>query len=268
MSIASDIAALKGVQEERKKLRILILDIETRPSLALVWKLWKENIPLDRLLMSGSVMCVACQWYDEEEVLCYSELYHGHDEMIRQVWNKMFEADIVIHYNGDAFDLKHLNTEFVKLGLTPPSPARSIDLLTHIRRVFKFTSNKLDFVSKELGVGAKVKHIGFQLWLDCMFEEDPVKKQAAWDMMIEYCKGDVTVTKNLYTYIRPWIRNHPPVSATEYDGEIVCPRCASTDLVEGDPVYTNNFMYPTMVCTCGGWVKLSQGVRVANVRTI
>ena len=45
----------------------------------------------------------------------------------------------------------------------------------------RFDSNKLDYVSKYLGIGEKVRHEGHELWVKCM-----EKDNAAWKRMKEY----------------------------------------------------------------------------------
>jgi hypothetical protein len=63
--------------------KILTLDIETSPSMAYVWKLWKENIPLARLVDTGEVMCFSAKWYGVDEPMFYSKFHNGEQEMVQ-----------------------------------------------------------------------------------------------------------------------------------------------------------------------------------------
>ena len=81
----------------------------------------------------------------------------------RAAHDLLSEADVVVHYNGDKFDLPHLNREFVESGLGPPAPYASIDLLKTVKRKFRFPSNKLDYVVQKLRLGAKVSTGGYDL---------------------------------------------------------------------------------------------------------
>jgi uncharacterized protein YprB with RNaseH-like and TPR domain len=164
-----------------KTLKILTLDIETSPSLAYVWRLFKENIPLQRLVDTGEVICVAAKWYGEDEVKFFSVHHDGKQEMLNAIYNLLSEADAVVTYNGKKFDIPHLNREFILAGMTPPSPYAQIDLYWTARQKFNFVSNKLDNIAKELGLGGKFVHAGFQLWIDCM-NGDP----EAWEEMKTY----------------------------------------------------------------------------------
>jgi hypothetical protein len=90
-----------------------------------------------------------------------------------------------------------------------------------VRSQFKFPSNKLDYVAQKLGVGAKVQHSGFQLWLDCM-----AGIPKAWKMMKEYQIQDVNLLLDLYDILLPWIKNHPHVGVSQ-DKPKGCRNCGS-----------------------------------------
>ena len=58
------------------------------------------------------------------------------------------EADVIITQNGDAFDVKKLNARAIINKLPPIKPVRSIDILKEGRKIFKFTSHKLEYYSR------------------------------------------------------------------------------------------------------------------------
>ena len=198
--------------------KLLVLDIETSPNLGYVWRLFDQNLGLNQVKEWSQVLCFAAKWYGKRKVHFHSQHHDGHDEMILRAWELLDECDAVIHFNGKAFDVKHLNREFILAGLGPPAPFIDIDLLSTARTRFKFASNKLDHISQQLGVGSKVKHEGFELWLGCI-AGDP----QAWKKMKRYNVGDITITEAVYEKMRPWIRNHPNVGLwTGHDNCRVC----------------------------------------------
>jgi hypothetical protein len=81
----------------------------------------------------------------------------------------------------------------------PPSPVKDLDLMSITKANFLFPSNKLDYVAQKLGVGAKVKHSGFKLWLRCMEGDDK-----AWKEMKTYQIQDVNLLAELYDVLLPW----------------------------------------------------------------
>ncbi len=252
-----------------KSPKILVLDIETSPNLAYVWRLFKENVSLAQLRETGQVISFAAKWHGTKRVEFDSvfdfstEEMTGGDSMVNHAWELMNEADMIVHYNGTSFDIPHLNREFLLRGLTPPSPHKNIDLLTTMRKRFRFVSNKLDHVAQQMGVGAKVSHTGFDLWRRCM-EGDP----AAWRMMRTYNKGDVVITDKVYTKALPWIVSHPHMGLYSADPETpVCGKCNSTDLVRQGHAFTSVGKFQRFRCNgCGGWSRGKNRVDGVTIR--
>jgi hypothetical protein len=226
--------------------RLLTLDIETRPNLAHVWALWDQNVGLSQIVEVGSVICFAAKWHGDRKVMFASDHHDGHEAMVRRAHELMSEADGIIGWNSAGFDVKHLKREFVLAGLGPPAPHVDIDLLRTARRQFKFASNKLEHVARQLGVGGKVKHDGFELWVKCM-ADDP----KAWALMKKYCVGDVVLTEQVYDRLLPWIQGHPHPGL--FGGpKAGCPNCGSMALQMRGPYVTQACRYQRFQCQdCG-----------------
>mgnify|MGYP003154178609 CR=1 FL=1 len=244
--------------------KALILDIETVPHTAKVWGLWNETIPLARLLEAGEVICFAAKWLDDphSKTMFFSNHHDGHEVMVQAAWDLVNEADAVIHYNGKNFDMKHLHREFLLAGLTPPAPHRDIDLLQVARATFKFASNRLDHVAQELGVGAKVKHAGYEVWEGCI-ADDP----KSWAEMKKYNIGDIKVTEGVYHAIKPWIRTHPHVGS--YTGDLhSCRVCGSKDLQRRGFARTSVSVFQRYRCKdCGAWSRAAHRMPDMTVQT-
>jgi uncharacterized protein YprB with RNaseH-like and TPR domain len=123
-------------------MKILLLDIETAPNLGYIWKMFKENIPLDRLIESGYILCWSAKWLGEKEVFFESLQGKSSKAMLRPLYKMLNEADAVIHYYGKKFDIPTINNEIVDAGWAPPSPYKQIDLYDTVAQQFKFPSNK------------------------------------------------------------------------------------------------------------------------------
>ncbi len=229
-------------------MKLLFLDIETAPNLAYVWKLFPDYIAPDQLVNTGYIICWSAQFLGEKQVYSAS-VVDGEEHMIRQIHQLLDEADGVVTYNGNKFDIPTLNKEFVELGLTPPAPYKSIDLYRVVKKNFKFASNKLDFVCQQLGLGTKVKHRGMELWKDCM-----AGKESAIVEMLQYNKQDVILLKRLYEVLIPWIKSGPNHSVIS--GELVCPSCGKAHYHRRGYAYTNAGVYTRYHCqTCGAWFR-------------
>jgi DNA polymerase elongation subunit (family B) len=246
-------------------MRILTIDIETRPHATWTWGLFGQYISIGQIEEPGHVICFAAKWLDSPKVIFYSDFHDSHEVMVQAAWDLINEADAVITYNGRSFDVPHLNREFILAGLTPPSPHKDIDLYLVARKAFKFASNKLDWVAQCLGLGGKVQHAGFQLWIDCM-NDDP----KAWRQMKKYNIGDILLTEKLYFKLLPWIPSHPAVGLYDADGAAVsCPNCGSDKLEKRGFAYTTVSTFQRFVCKkCGKWSRATKRLDSVETRNI
>lgn len=235
-------------------MKILFLDLETSPNIATVWGLWQQNIAINQLLNTSNVLCWAAAWYGEDEVIFDSVFQSKPKSMIKAIHKLLDEADVVVHYNGARFDIPVLNREFLMHGLPPPAPYQQVDLLKVARNRFRFTSNKLDFVAKQLGIEGKMKHRGHELWLKCM-NRDP----EAWAEMEEYNIQDVAILEEVYEAFKPWIHNHPNRSV--YDGKEKCTTCGSSHYQHRGTAKTHAGIYQRFQCKdCGSWFRSTKNL--------
>ncbi len=244
-------------------MKILTIDIENRPNLGYVWSLWDQSLGLSQIVEVAETISFAAKWHGKKEVEFYSTYHHGKEEMLAQAHRLLSEADVVVGYNSKGFDMKHLNREFVLAGMEPPAPYAQVDLMLVVKRTFKFTSNKLDFVSQQLNLGAKTAHTGFQLWVDCM-----AGKEKAWSLMRKYNKQDVVITEKLYDKLLPWIPNHPTVGLYD-DIEDSCPNCGSTNLRREGKAYTSVSVFQRYQCMdCSKWLRGGKRLNGADIRSM
>lgn len=243
------------VYHKRGEMKVLVLDIETRPNLAYVWGLWNQNVAVGQIAEATEMICWSAKWVGKHRVVFRSTYHDGRETMVRDLWGLLDEADAIIHYNGRSFDVPHANREFVELGLSPPSPYKQIDLLRAIKKQFRFPSNKLEYVADTLDIGAKLKHEGFDLWRRCMAGEE-----SAWKLMRQYNINDVALTELLYERILPWIPGIPSHAA--FAQERVCPACGSGNLHSRGTgyAYTQQSRYRRYQCQdCGKWSRDTKG---------
>ncbi len=244
-------------------MKVLFLDLETTPNLAYVWGLWDQNVGINQMVSSTEVICFGARWDGQKKVIFKSVHHDGKKAMLDELHSLMEEADVLVGWNSQAFDSKHIKREFLENGYLPPSPYKELDLMRVVRSQFKFPSNKLDYVSQKLGVGAKVKHSGFDLWVACMAGD-----KKAWKEMKEYQIQDVNLLIDLYAKLQPWIKNHPHRAL--HDGiEGGCTNCASTDLQRRGFSRTTTSVYQRFQCNkCGKWMRGSKSVEGSTTRPI
>lgn len=210
--------------------RILLLDIETFPDIAYVWGVYQTNAIA--IKEHWYMLSFAYRWYKAGSIVCHTlpdvtKRYREGDDsaLCREVHRLLDEADIIVAHNGVDFDLKKINARLIAHGFEPPSPYKVVDTKRAIKQVAGFSSNKLDWLCKQLGLGAKIEHEGFPLWQACGEKNDP----AAWRRMARYNKHDVKLLGELYETIAPWIRQ-PGTGVYVGDERCVNPACRSADI--------------------------------------
>ena len=235
-------------------MKILLIDIETAPNLAFVWGLWQQNVGISQIQAAGYTMCFAARWYGQKDIIFDSVKKSGAKRMLKHVHKLLSEADVVITYNGDKFDLPTLNKEFIQLEMLPPAPYKSLDLYKTAKTKFRFASNKLDYLGKALNIGQKVKHAGMDLWIQCMAGQED-----AWKDMERYNRHDVVLLQLVYERMRPWL-NHPNHGTYDEPGIPVCPNCGSGHLQRRGFARTIVQKYPRyQCCDCGAWSRGTDG---------
>lgn len=243
--------------------KILFVDIETAPNLATVWDIWNQNISISQLLETSYVLCWSAKWKHEKEILFDSVKLSGKKGVIRSIWKLLDEADIVIHYNGKKFDIPTLNKEFLLLKLLPPSPYKQVDLYITVKKKFRFVSNKMEFVLKQLGFPGKLKTT-HELWVKCM-NNDP----AAWAKMERYNKADTRKMPPVYKRLLPWIDYHPNMGLYTDMKKPVCTNCGSDKLWRRGLQHAITLTYKRYQCTnCGKWMRTRYAERKLTNRNV
>jgi uncharacterized protein YprB with RNaseH-like and TPR domain len=232
--------------------KVLLFDIETLPIEAYIWSLKQDGyISPESIKHDWCVLSWSAKWLYEpnmmSDVLFPEEALQRNDErIVRSMWQLLNEADIVISHNGVRFDHKKLNTRYIIHGINPPMYYRTIDTLQVARQNFAFSSNKLDYINKSLGIHQK-SETDYSLWKYCAAGDiDALLK------MVQYNENDVLILEELYTKFRPWISNHPSLKMFVSGEGNVCANCASTNLKIGGKYRTQVNTYTAYRCKdCG-----------------
>ena len=230
-------------------MRILFTDIETSPNQCFTWGIWQQNISISQMISSSKTLCWSAKWQGNKEVMHDSIFDSSEKKMLKGIHKLLDEADVVVTYNGLKFDIPTLSKEFLMSDMLPPSPYKQVDMLRVARSKFRFQSNKLDYVAQQLGLGSKVTHEGFRLWVSCM-EKDP----KAWARMKKYNQNDVVLLEKVYDRMLPWISNHP--NQNLYGATNACPSCGSKHMQRRGTAVSIIVGYQRFQCLdCGKWSK-------------
>lgn len=256
------------VQPVQRKGNVLVFDIETSPMIAYVWGLWKQNIPIDRIIQDWSVICWSAKWLGEEDVhsawVGEGELLNVSERSVVQgMWDLFDEANVVIAHNAKRFDVPKMNAKFIEYGMHEPSPYKVVDTLAIAKSRFKFTSNKLDYITQLLEHEGK-HETNFQLWVDCMKGDTE-----ALAKMVAYCEQDVKELEKTYLKLRHWDKQHPNLAVFDEEDTIRCGTCLSSNLevLEEKRAVTSTSSYPVYRCKdCGKIQRDSQSLTTTEKR--
>ena len=229
------------------KPKVLFFDIETSPNLSYTWGKWEQNvIAFDK---EWQILSVAWKWEGgKTQVLGLCDFDCKDDKkLVSHIRDLFQEADIICAHNGKSFDIKKSKARFIHHRLPPTKRLSVIDTKQIAKNHFSFNSNSLDDLGRYLGVGRKIKHEGFELWLKCM---NGCKK--AWKKMKKYNANDVELLHRVYKRFRPWIENHPNIAKLkERDG---CPNCGSHNVRKNGVRANSTGLRQQMFCrSCNGW---------------
>lgn len=197
----------KPVGHKSQGPKILFIDIETSPIIAHVWRLFDQNVGLNQIEADWSILSFCAKWKGNDEII-YMDTRNQADInddrcLLDKLWQLLNEADFVVGQNSKRFDVKKINARFILNGMPKPSTFRQIDTLEVAKRVFGFTSNKLEYMTDKLCTQyKKKKHSkfpGHELWAQCL-KGNP----EAWIEMQEYNEYDVLSLEELYDIFSSW----------------------------------------------------------------
>lgn len=233
-------------------MRLLTIDIETRPLESYHWGLWGQNIGINQIKSAGGLLCFAAKFHGERKMHFHSEWEDGSKGMARALYRLLDEADAVAGWNSDKFDIRWIQAQFIKHGMSNTSPFAKIDLMKSVKKQAYLPSYKLDFVARWLGIGAKVRTGGFDLWADVLACDEKARK-----LMRRYNIGDVTLTEKVFDRLneRGWVIGLPNGA---HDGAVCCtnPMCQSERLQRRGYATTKTRRYARFQCRdCGTWLQ-------------
>ena len=241
------------------KPKILYYDIETTPLKAYVWRLGDQVVRHDQLTADGGMYDIICITYCYNDGKPAKHLDWGYNKqnskkMIEQFDKLINTADMVIGKNNKSFDDRHINTQRMLHGL--PSigdwSKKSDDLQTQMKKFFgkALPSQGLDYISKLLGVGGKIK-MGLSDWVDILERRD----EASFRKMIEYGKKDVEDTRAIWERVEDYILpKHLPKSAKSKFGDAGCRECGSCRVQSrGYRMQLSGKVHRGQCQDCGAW---------------
>lgn len=247
----------RKILKNNNRPKILIFDIETAPMRAYVWGRWNQNVSLSETISEWFMLCWSAKWLGRDDVisekLTAEEALREDDYRIAMsLWELINEADIVVAYNGKKADIKWMNTRFIVHSIPPPSSYIVIDPCEVARKVFGFSSNKLDALAGYFNIEHKME-TNFELW-----DKALRGSQEALDYMSLYCGKDVEILEKVYLKLRPWDKKH--FNYSSFINEDCCPICGGTIEKIEKKYITSSSIFSLYRCkSCGAISRGNKG---------
>ena len=250
--------------------RELIWDIETLPSIVMVYGLYDQNISPDNIIVESSIASIAWTFIDAKGKIDKIQSVSILDDIERfdnSVYDDFYvidkfhpilkEANVLVGHNGDNFDLKVFNWRARINGFKPTGPKETVDTLKESRKVFKAPSHRLDYKGKAHGVGGKHEagKKGLQFIIS-RYEVDAnyrAKAITAVRELEEYNIRDVELLHEVYKEERVYYKRRPNIQKyVQKKG--ICPDCGSK-LINNGTRAVGQSVYQRYRCTsvaCSG----------------
>jgi len=250
------------------KAKILLLDIEIIPDLKEALKVWPKLSSYYGRTMRASVSSVACmgyKWLGAKKAEClnawdfpeWKKDVNNDKRLCKKLHELISEADAVVTQNGVKFDMKFLQTRFLKWGLKPIGTIHHIDTYLLARRYLYLFSNGLEHMGEFLEGEGKLKHEGWDLWVKTVN-----KDERSLEKMVKYCKQDVNLLEKVFRRLLPFVKNFPNYNLYRTDKEIendvqLCPNCGSEKLHSKGWRSTKTRIYQRKICgDCGTYARV------------
>jgi len=246
-------------------------DIENLYAKARIWRSGQQYVTTEQIFEHSTMLCASYKRLGEDKIHTISigdnkrrfERNPRDDKhLVTKLHGILSEADLLIHHNGDSFDLPIFKTRALIHGLPPLPPIKTVDTLKVARKEFGFDSNKLGELAKRLGIPLKAD-IGIAVW-----EAIDAGDIKAMRKMERYNVQDVVVQEAVYKKLLPSITNHPNMALLTGATVPVCPNCGSIHIQKrGSKRYhATTLSYQQYSCmTCGSWSRGSKSIKGLSI---
>jgi len=191
---------------EKEVIEVIFVDLETSPAKFWGWGTGEQYVDANMLVSGTETKIITAQYkraiVDKEAKYFIWDFKKGHGDdgnVVKKITNVINNADIVIGQNIKAFDIKVLQERAKVLRLPPINVDFMMDTLTSSRSSFKSMSHRLDYRSKQYGLGGKIK-MQMSDWIDILEGRTTPEEK-----MIPYGLKDCTDNETLFWNDLPYV---------------------------------------------------------------
>lgn len=258
--------------------RTIALDVEMSFNVSYHYDQWGTNIPWTHIKQRQFMISAAWQWIGQDDIYSVSVLDdpkrfkkdHTDDyHVIKTLKEEIKNADAVIAYNGRKFDVKEINTGFVKHDLGPSHDYVILDPIQIARSKFRFKggnslANLCDFLELDVQKGK----VELSDWIGAT-----EGNEASINKIVKYNKNDIPPMVGVWDKIKAYapakINMNHWAQFDQKTGEPfdICPGCGSPNLERRGFALTRAGKFQRYQCkTCGQWSRGKKNIRGVNIR--
>lgn len=218
--------------------RILVYDIETSRVDIKAWSTGKQYISHKQLKSETTIISIAWKWLGEDEVYSLTwDKNHCDKKMVSKFLLEYNKASMVIGQNNNSFDNKLINTRAAKHSLHVNRFVKSFDIYRMAKQYFRLPSYSMAYMAKYFGLTLKQSHEGLHMW--DMIEEGTKEQQKEYlKKMVDYNKGDIVTTEELYLTLRPYFSTVTNFATSSGNDKWCCPVSGSSDVKLYKTIFT------------------------------
>lgn len=189
--------------------KVLILDIEISLAVAYVYPARrKQYIGATQYKHKQFMLSAAWRWYGQKRIYSASLVddkkrfkrnFRDDYHVVRELFNAIEEADVIVGHNSDSFDIKHINRFALLHGIGVRPDQVSVDTLKVARKYFNFPFNSMKEIAKELRIQQK-EGLSEETW-QAAADGDP----KAIKRIEKYNRNDVEVQTQMFERLLPYI---------------------------------------------------------------
>jgi DNA polymerase elongation subunit (family B) len=250
--------------------KTLIFDIEVSPDIIASYGLREQYHSHKNILQDWYMICFAWKWLGGKNILSSSILddlaafrKNPSDDLVvvKRLHEVLQDADVIVGHNCDRFDWKKFQTRAAFHGLKPISKPAVVDTLKTAKKHFAFTSNSMAYISKYLGTEEKKTHSP-DMWMKILRGDKSAIKEC-----VDYCKGDIQATEDLYLKLRPYMDDHPNHNLFRNKDIECCPKCGSLEFTSNGSTLRATGRYKKYICSkCLGHFRDTRTIARAAVK--
>lgn len=229
-SIAKELNLTKFKGHKPSSGKVLIYDIETSRINTKVWWTGKQYIGHNQLKSEPKIISIAWKWLGCDKVYYLTWDKNQCDKnMVFEFLKEYNSASIVIGQNNDRFDNRWINARAAKHSLFIDRFVKSFDIMKMAKRYFRLPSYSMAYMAEYFGLTLKQSHEGIHMW-DMIEDGTPSQKKEYLKKMVDYNRGDIVTTEELYLTLRPYFSS---VTNKAVEGGLpkwACPVSGSKDV--------------------------------------